>query len=144
MVFEQAEDCGRDNHRRSAGDATLDAVAYEEGFDGEDLARRFARGMGRMLDESAQAGDFDLIGANGDGDMRLVRQHLTEPADDAAMVSARPRMPTARLVTIPAKMSERPRASTMGHAVGRGSWIVLGMRFVCIEAPFFAIHLPRT
>src|ERR1017187_237073 len=55
------------------------------------------------------------------------RNHPMAPA----MLSASPRMAMARFVTMPARMSETPSASTRGHAVGRGSWIAAGSVFGC-------------
>src|ERR1039457_7014330 len=48
-----------------------------------------------------------------------------------ATLSPSPRMAMAKFVTMPARMSETPSASTRGHAVGRGSWIAAGSGFGC-------------
>src|ERR1035438_3010848 len=55
------------------------------------------------------------------------RNHPMAPAT----LRPSPRMAMARFVTMPARMSETPSASTRGHAVGRGSWIAAGSVFGC-------------
>jgi len=76
----------------------------------------------RALANGAYARDDDDLAVNRNGDVMLMRKDLEKPSNIALSARRRPSRLMAQCVTMPASMSAMPSASTMGQAVGAGSW----------------------